>query len=182
MRREPRAEFAGCTITSLERNGGEELNLKFSPAALSFRCRCDRADLVHAEQRNLSVAIRERRRLALLSQCEIRLQAIKHVGDVNSSLRELRNNLRGELFVPFWCALNLYPFTQRPRGAPGSLGLERVPQRVTIRSAPSQSPASGENLAAIVQVLIKEMEPGLSFTRSVAVGECGDARVIEKKF
>ena len=114
MRREPRAEFAGCTITSLERNGGEELNLKFRPAALSFGYRRTRAYLVHAEQRNLSVAIRERRRLALLAKCQIRLQAIEHVGYINSSLRERRDNLRGELFAPFWCAFNLYPFTQRP--------------------------------------------------------------------
>jgi hypothetical protein len=73
LHREPCSEFAGGTITSFGRNGGEELNLKFRPTVLSFGCRCPCAYLVHAEQRELPVAIRERNRLALLPQCEIRL-------------------------------------------------------------------------------------------------------------
>jgi hypothetical protein len=37
-------------------------------------------------------------------------------------------------------------------------------------------------LTAIVQVLIKEVERGLCFGHVVAVGECGDMRVIKKEF
>jgi hypothetical protein len=113
LRSKPCGEFTSRAITSFWRSGIQELNLKFRPASLSFRCWCDRADLVKSEQRELSVAIRERYWLALLAKGEIRLQTIEDVGRINSSLRERRRNLGRELFALLWRALDLYPLTQR---------------------------------------------------------------------
>jgi hypothetical protein len=113
LRSKPCGEFTSRAIASFWRSGIQELNLKFSPASLSFRCWCDRADLVQAEQRELPVSIRERHRLALLAKGEIRLQTIEDVGHVNPSLRERRHNLGRELFSLLWRALDLYSFTER---------------------------------------------------------------------
>ena len=77
--------------------------------------------------------------------------------------------------------LNLGSFAEGPYIFRSAHRFEGVSHCDAVGSAPSQSPAGATDLTPIINVLIKEVECRLWFAEVVAIGECGDVRMIEKK-